>query len=166
MRLHGERQPITKLLRENGEEILYTGADNEIWSYGDDAYQIMKKYLFVREELKTYIKRIMKEASESGIPVMRSMFYEFPDDDQTSELMDQYMFGTDLLVAPIIKENARQRTVYLPQNVQWIHASSGECFTGGQVVSIKAEIEDIPIFVRENQQEEFVKVMSLLQIEE
>lgn len=166
MRLHGERQPITKLFRENGEEILYTGADNEIWSYGDDAYQIMKKYLFVREELKTYIKRIMKEASESGIPVMRSMFYEFPDDDQTSELMDQYMFGSDLLVAPIIKENDRQRTVYLPQDVQWIHASSGECFTGGQVVSIKAEIEDIPIFVREDQQEEFAKVMSLLQIEE
>lgn len=163
MRLHGERQPITKLYRENGEEILYTGADNEIWSFGEKAYTIMKKFVFVREALKFYVKKVMAEASDFGMPAMRSMYYEFPDDSQTLELKDQYMFGSDLLIAPIVKEGDTEREVYLPKNRHWIHASTGKEFVGGQRIKVQALIEDIPIFIDKDKQAEFKKIMSLMQ---
>ena len=57
-----------------------SGAPNEVWSYGEDVYEILKKYLDIRLGMKDYIKSVMDEASENGSPVIRAMFYEFPED--------------------------------------------------------------------------------------
>ena len=152
MRLHGNRLPREPLYRPDGEETEGTGADNEIWSFGEENYQILKKFIEIREMLRDYTRGLMKEAHETGAPVMRAMFYEFPEDAVTWELNSQYMYGSDILVAPIVEEHAVSRKVYLPKGSTWTHAGTGEVYEGGQWVEVKAEIDTLPIFLQDGKQ--------------
>lgn len=148
MRLHGDREPHSEPLGTTGGGICPTGADNEVWSYGKAAYDICKKYIGIREGLRPYIKDLMLEASESGAPVMRPLFFDFPEDQQAWQIEDQYMFGTELLVAPILYIGQTVRDVYLPAGREWENAWTGEAFHGGITVKADAPIERIPLFVR------------------
>ncbi|MFI3177915.1 MAG: glycoside hydrolase family 31 protein, partial [Eubacteriales bacterium] len=91
MRLHGYRQPLQLLpncgtvIPMTGAGKVCTGADNEVWSYGEDNYKIFEKYLHLREALKPYIKEVMMEVHKKGTPAMRPMFYEFPEDKNAWE---------------------------------------------------------------------------------
>ena len=76
---------------------------------------------------------------------MRTMFYEFPEDEKCWELQDQYMFGSKYLVAPIFELNRFEREVYLPEG-EWELTSNGERYRGGQTVSVDAPIEYMPVF--------------------
>ena len=79
--MHGDRGPhdIPRLSDlDYGGGFSETGRPNELWSYGEDVYEILKKYLDIRLGMKDYIKSVMDEASENGSPVIRAMFYEFP----------------------------------------------------------------------------------------
>lgn len=126
-RLHGDRlpyeEPAEKLL--NGIQQMGSGAPNEIWEFGDEAYPILEKYLHVRERLKPYIREMMKAAHETGAPLMRPLFYDFPGDTQAWKSEDAYMFGPDLLVAPIFEAGTTYRSVYLPANASWTDAETG-----------------------------------------
>lgn len=148
MRLHGERLPHKKPLGTTGGGQFYSGADNEIWSFGDEAYEILKKHIMIRERLKPYIKSIMKEAHELGTPAMRPLFYDFPRDKQAWNCDDEYMFGPDLLVAPILYEKQREREVYLPEGTTWKDAATGRILDGGQTVRCDAPLDRIPLFIR------------------
>ena len=68
----------------------------------------------------------MAEAHEKGTPVMRTMFYEFPEDAACWDISDAYMFGSDILVAPIVRAKATSRTVYLPAGASWTLANTGK----------------------------------------
>ena len=117
LRMHGDRGPynIPPLdTRDWGGGYLHTGQPNELWSYGEKNYAIMKKYYDIRISLHDYIKKLYDEASENGSPLIRTMFYEFPEDAACWELKDQYMFGEKYLVAPIFHLNQFEREVYLP----------------------------------------------------
>lgn len=148
-RLHGDRQPARKPIGATGGGQCASGADNEVWSYGDEAYEIAKKYLHMRERLKPYIRRLMKEAHERGTPPMRPMFYDFHQDPIAWEVEDQFMFGPDILVAPVLQEGARNRSVYLPSGIRWIDPCTNRVFDGGQLVIADAPLESIPLFLRE-----------------
>lgn len=151
MRLHGDRRKADeceRVFRKDGTEVLFSGVDNEIWSYGEEVYEILKKYIILREQMRPYIRRLMKEAHEKGTPVMRPMFYEFPEDEECWELKDQYMFGDALLVAPILYEDAYEREVYLPEGVNWIDTATGEEYEGGDYIEVSAPLEVIPVFRR------------------
>ena len=100
--------------RDWGGGYLHTGQPNELWSYGEDNYRIMKKYYDIRIAMHDYIKSLYDEASTNGSPLIRAMFYEFPDDEKCWELQDQYMFGPKYLCAPIFKLDQFEREVYLP----------------------------------------------------
>lgn len=152
MRLHGSRMPHRKIFKASGEEAEWTGADNEIWSYGEQNYEIMHKYITVRELMKDYLRDVMEDAHLAGNPVMRTMFYEFPNDKETWELKDQYMLGSDILVAPITEAHCFKRQVYLPNGATWTHASSARIFSGGNWIEIDAPIDSIPIFLKDNTQ--------------
>jgi alpha-D-xyloside xylohydrolase len=80
---------------------------------------------------------------------MRPFCYDFPDDQQAWQIEDAYMFGPDILVAPVTSEGVRQRTVYLPGGCQWRNHLSGEVFNGGQTLIADAPLADIPVFLRE-----------------
>lgn len=151
MRLHGERPPFKPLDEEfrNGTRLFSSGQDNEIWSFGEDICEILTKYLFARENMRPYIRGLMEQAHENGTPVMRAMFFEFPDDAHCWELSDQYMFGSEILVAPITEAGVRERAVYLPQGERWKNVFTGDIFDGGQTVNVPAPLEVIPLFVKE-----------------
>lgn len=155
LRLHGCRNPWGETHEENeepisGAGIFGTGAPNEIWSYGEENEKIFTKYIFIRERLKPYIKELMAEAHESGTPPMRPLFYDFSSDKNAWEIDDEYMFGTDLLVAPIIYENEYSRKVYLPKGNLWVDVWTGNKYDGGSTVTADAPLDKIPLFIKEN----------------
>jgi len=148
LRMHGDRGPynIPPLdERDWGGGYLHTGQPNELWSYGEENYAIMRKYYDIRIAMRSYIKSLYQEAHENGSPLLRAMFYEFPEDERCWELQDQYMFGGKYLAAPIFHLNQFSREVYLPAG-QWKLTSTGEVFTGKRVVTVDAPIEYMPVF--------------------
>ncbi|MBO5377959.1 MAG: glycoside hydrolase family 31 protein [Ruminiclostridium sp.] len=149
-RMHGERSPWYEREQEfiDGVRQLTSGQDNEVWSFGEDNYEILKKYLFIREKLRPYIREAMDECSRSGLPVMRPLFFDFSNDKTAWETEDQYMFGSDILVAPVLEEGARERSVYLPAGAEWIDAYTKQIYSGGQRITVPAPIDVIPIFYK------------------
>lgn len=153
MRLHGVRRPTQTIVDKKGEEREWTGADNEIWSFGEENYPILRKFVMIREMLRDYTRSLMKEAHEKGSPVMRALFYEFPDDQACWDVKDAYMYGPDILVAPVCEAEATRRKVYLPEGANWTHAETGEIYPGGKVYEVEAPIHTLPIFLRDGRQE-------------
>ncbi len=148
LRMHGDRGPynIPPLDdRDWGGGYLHTGQPNELWSYGEENYRIMRKYYDVRIALHDYIRELYKEAHETGAPLIRTMFFEFPQDGKCWELQDQYMFGSCYLVAPVLYLNQFEREVYLPAG-EWKNINTGEILHGGRMVTVKAPIDEIPVF--------------------
>ena len=146
MRLHGDRDPKQPQYGETGGATCLSGADNEVWSFGEEDYEICKKYLAVRETMRPYLREVMREAHEKGTPVMRPLFYDFPDDKTAWEIEDQYMFGPNKLIAPVLEAGKRSREVYLPCGARWKNIETGECFEGGQTITADAPLDVIPVF--------------------
>ena len=85
----------------------------------------MTKFIHVRELMRDYTRSLMQQAHENGHPVLRALFYEFPSDPICWDIKDSYLFGSDLLVAPICHEHAVDRQVYLPAGASWTDARTG-----------------------------------------
>ncbi|HEX6554753.1 MAG TPA: glycoside hydrolase family 31 protein [Ktedonobacteraceae bacterium] len=146
-RLHGNR-----LLASEEPTMISTGGPNEAWSFGEEAYRIIKDLLFLRERLRPYILEQMQLAHEKGTPPMRPLFFDFPNDEIGASIDDQFLFGPDVLVAPVLTEGARQRTVYLPSGTTWTDAWSGQTFDGGQYIVAEAPLDRIPLYLHANAQ--------------
>lgn len=149
-RLHGNRIYKGKLPNptDPDDPMNLVGGPNEIWSFGEEAYEIIKKLLFLREKMKLYIMRQMKNAHETGVPVMRPLFFDFPEDKETYEIGDQYMFGPDILVAPVVHESERKRAAYLPKGAKWREFEEGKEYEGGQWIVVDAPLNKIPVFTK------------------
>jgi alpha-D-xyloside xylohydrolase len=150
LRMHGDRGPydIPPLdTRDFGGGYLHTGQPNEIWSYGPEPERIMKKYLDLRLSLADYIEKLYKEASETGAPLLRTMFFEFPEDQKCWELEDQYMFGSEYLVAPVLDADTKSRQVYLPAG-KWKDIHTGKEYDGAVTITYDTPIDIIPVFQR------------------
>ena len=149
LRLHGERGPLDiEPLdhRDWGSGYLHTGHANEIWSYGEEVFEICKKYISLRISMKEYIRGLMQEAHEKGSPIMRTLFYEFPEDEMAWKVEDEYMFGEKYLVAPVFEAGARKRQVYLPKGCSWKRYGSDTALEGGRFITADAPIEDMPVY--------------------
>lgn len=150
LRMHGDRDPhdIPPLSdKDYGGGYLFTGQPNELWSYGKEAYEIMRSQLDLRLSIKSYVIEMMEEASKTGAPLMRAMFLEFPEDENCWNLSDQYMFGSKYLVAPILKLNQFKRNVYLPKGT-WKNLTDQKVYDGECFIECEAPIESIPVFER------------------
>lgn len=144
-RLHGWRNSsLTN--PESGDPT--QGGPNEVWSYGEKVYSILREYLFLRERLRPYIMEQMKRAAEKGLPPMRPLFFDFPQDENAAPIDDQFLLGPDLVVAPILEPNAGRRTVYLPAGAQWTDAWTAKVHSGGQTIEAHAPLEQIPLYLR------------------
>jgi alpha-D-xyloside xylohydrolase len=124
------------------------GGPNEIWSFGESAYKILREILFLRERLRPYIMEQMKIASRKGTPPMRPLFFDFPDDEHCVDVDDQFLFGADLIVAPVLHSGRAKRNVYLPAGANWTDAWTGKRFKGGQTVVAAAPLEKIPLYLK------------------
>ncbi|MBQ7921721.1 MAG: family 31 glucosidase [Clostridia bacterium] len=143
LRMHGCREPSYP-----AEDGIWAGAPNELWSYGDEVYEILKKYLDIRESLKPYLRHVMEEAHLYGDPAIRAMFYEFPDDANCWDLREQYMLGSELIVAPVLYEGAKTTRIYLPEGCSWVDVWTKETHEGGRWVERETPIDLIPVYAR------------------
>lgn len=142
MRLHGSR------IRhgERSDIIEPSGDPNEIWSFGEQCFDRIRTILKIRENLRPYIGEQMKTASEKGWPVIRPMFFTFPKDENCWKLNDQYLFGDDILFAPIMKQGQTSRSVYVPEG-EWVLAKDGTVYTQG-TYEIHAELDEFIALIR------------------
>ena len=103
--------------------------------YGEEACSILTSYIFLRERLRPYLHAAARETSRTGLPLMRPLLLEFPEDKRCWDVDDQFMFGPDLLVAPVLERHASNRSVYLPGGTGWTDAWSGAHEPGGAMVT-------------------------------
>ena len=144
-RLHGCREPQTPEGPFSAEII---GAANEVWSFGKRAYEIIKSILFLRQRLLPYIDKQMKLAHEKGTPPMRPLFFDFPEDSDCAAIDDEFLFGPDILVAPVLDYKVRERNVYLPAGTSWTDAWTGKKINGEQWIKAAAPLERIPVYLK------------------
>ncbi len=120
--------------------------DNVQFDSDEEIIDFFRRMTTIYTTITPYIKEVVKEAEETGIPVQRPLFMHYEDDEETYDIQYQYLLGSDILVAPVYKENITNWNVYLPKDI-WIHAFTGEEYTQGEHI-ISTPIGTPPVFYR------------------
>ncbi len=120
--------------------------DQEIYNIETKYAQRIKKAIETRYNFIKYIKSLAVESSKYGTPIIRPLFYEFEDDENTYHINDQYMLGSKILFAPILERGATGRDVYIP-NGNWVDRDTRKSFKGPGYIHLDS---DMPVFIREN----------------
>ncbi|MBN2489680.1 MAG: glycoside hydrolase family 31 protein [Planctomycetes bacterium] len=121
--------------------------DQEPWSFGPAAEERVKKAIQLRYRLLPYLYTVFEECSRTGAPIMRPLWWEFPDDPRAPSIDNQFMVGDALLVAPVLKRSAQSRTVYFPEG-GW-HALDGRTLVVGPITrSVDAPMDRLPVYLR------------------
>lgn len=116
------------------------------WDYGDQALATFKKYSILHMSLFPYRYAAVQQAAKTGLPIMRALALDYQDDAQARERSDEYLFGPDLLVAPVVTAGT-QRTVYLPKG-DWVDYWTGAPQQGGREIVVDAAYDQIPVYAR------------------
>jgi alpha-glucosidase len=119
----------------------------EPWVYGERVEAVCREYLGLRYRLMPYLYSLFYEAASTGLPIVRPLLLEYPEDRNASNLCDQLLLGRDLLAAPILRPGASARSVYLPEGL-WLDYWTGERLEGGRFVLAEAPLEVMPLYVR------------------
>jgi alpha-glucosidase len=119
----------------------------EPWAFGNRLEEINRNSIKLRYHLLPYIYTAFWEAAQTGVPIMRPLLLEYPDDWTAVDRNDEYFFGNDLLVAPVTKDDDLSRRVYLPRGV-WYDFWTDHRYTGPREIEVAAPMERIPLFVR------------------
>jgi alpha-glucosidase (family GH31 glycosyl hydrolase) len=108
---------------------------------------ICRRYLELRYRLLPYNYTVAREACDSGLPMMRALWLHYPDDAEAVRLGDEYLWGRDLLVAPVLEKGATSRRVYLPAGT-WHDWWTGEKLAGGRWIERPVDLATLPLYVR------------------
>ncbi len=119
----------------------------EPWALGEQYEEIIKKYIRLRYKWLPHLYSLFAVTSRSGLPVMRPLFMEYPNDKHTYQLSDQFMIGDNVIIAPIIQPGVNHRAVYLPEG-DWYDYWTDEVYHGGHHFLVKAELDVLPIFIK------------------
>jgi alpha-glucosidase len=119
----------------------------EPWLFGEPYTSIIQKYLILRYQLMPYIYTLAWETSQSGLPLVRPLFWEAENDPNLSDVQDAFTLGDALLVAPVMEQGARQRDVILPPG-EWVHFWDENAYQGPNRFTMDAPLERIPLLVR------------------
>ncbi|UJP08782.1 NPCBM/NEW2 domain-containing protein [Microbacterium sp. KUDC0406] len=128
----------------------WASTDKRPWLYGDEATEINRKYLQLRQRLMPYIYTLAAGSHSSGTPMMRSLALEYPDDPYSygAEANNEFLLGTDFLVAPVFTDSDVRNGIYLPEG-QWVDYWTGDVYDGGRVLDgYAAPLDTLPLFVR------------------
>lgn len=119
----------------------------EPWSMGESYLPLIRQAIQWRYKWMPYLYTTFHKASLTGVPVMRPLFMEYPEDTATYSLSDQFMIGEDLLAAPVLRPGVRQRSLYLPEGT-WVDYWTEKRYQGGTHILIDAPLDRLPLFVR------------------
>jgi alpha-glucosidase/alpha-D-xyloside xylohydrolase len=108
---------------------------------------ILKKYLELRYRLMPYLYSAVRECAQTGLPIIRAMWLHYPDDAAAVARGDQYLWGRDILVAPVVEKGATSRRLYLPRGV-WYDFWTSERVEGGREIDRAVDLETMPLYVR------------------
>lgn len=120
----------------------------EPWSFGEDVEDLVKKAIEQRYVWLPHLYTLFREANKTGVPVMRPLVLEYPNDKHTFNLSNQFMIGSNVIVAPIMTPTTEHRVVYLPEG-KWVNYWTEEVLQGNKHHLVEAPINIIPIFVKE-----------------
>jgi alpha-D-xyloside xylohydrolase len=126
------------------------GPKRTIWDdYDNELVEIAKTYVTAHHDLIPYTRSSLYQATQTGLPVMRSLIFAYPDDATVSDTWDEYLYGDSLLVAPVTAAKAESRTVYLPAGRWMNYNDKRTTYDGSKSVTVAAPLGTIPLFVRE-----------------
>jgi alpha-glucosidase len=125
----------------------HTWRDHLPWSYGEEIEAICRRYLELRYQLMPYTYTLAWQAHREGLPLMRPLVLNYPDDPRVWDLGTQYLWGDDLLVAPVSRAGATHWPVYLPAGT-WYDFWSHESYQGPCSVTVATPLDRLPLFVR------------------
>jgi alpha-glucosidase len=121
--------------------------DQEPWRFGTRYEDVIRKYVQLRYRLIPYLYTVLAEAHETGVPWFRPLLMEYQNDYNVINIDDEFMVGDSLLCAPVLKDGARSRDLYLPQGT-WFNFFSGEKYEGGRYITVNAPLDTVPLFVK------------------
>ena len=115
--------------------------------HNPDVEPICKRYLELRYQLLPYTYAAVRETAQTGLPVMRALWLHYPDDPAAVRCGDEYLWGRDILVAPVVEKGASSRTLYLPPG-EWYDYWTGERLSGGAQLTRPVDLATLPLYVR------------------
>ncbi len=127
-------------------------AERRIWAYPHDYFLMMREVILLRYALVPYIYTEARKTYETGVAFMRPMYYDYPEAQEAYEFKQQYMFGDDMIVAPVTESvsdynRLAKQTIWLPEGT-WVEWHSGTYFVGPRVIEQSYDLDEIPLFVR------------------
>ena len=134
---------FSPILRPHGSDI-----PSEPVYFNDTTKQIVRKFMQLRYQLLPYIYNLAAEATIKGYPIVRPLFFEFPKDTNTYDIGNEYMFGEDILVFPIVEKEQKYAEIYLPKESDWYSLWDNHIYSGGKSITQKIDLETIPIFIK------------------
>lgn len=140
-----------------------TDTPREIWQFGkkgEPFYDAIEKAIRLRYELMPYIYSLAAQVYFEDATIMRSLLFDFADDEAAKKIWDEFLFGKNLLICPVLEplyyekesrklEKEKARTCYLPEGCDWYDFWSGRKYDGGQWIQAEATLDKIPVFVKE-----------------
>ena len=122
--------------------------DQEPWEFGDDITDIVRKFIELRYQLLPYLYTAFWKYAEEGTPIIKSLVLYDQEDIHTHYRSDEFIFGDSILVCPIMEPNAKGRRMYIPRG-RWYNFWTDEVVDGGKEMWVDADIDTIPIFIKE-----------------
>jgi alpha-glucosidase len=135
---------LTPFCRNHAQRDAY---DHEPWRFGTYYEDIVRKYLKLRYRLLPFLYSTLEEAHRTGVPVFRPLLLNYQNDTNTLDIDDEFMIGSDLLAAPILKPGTTGRLLYLPEGT-WFDYWTGRQIAGGRMIHAAAPLETVPLYVR------------------
>ncbi|EGS5727744.1 glycoside hydrolase family 31 protein [Clostridium perfringens] len=140
-----EMGPFIPIFRNHSN--MYTRRQ-EPWAFGPRAEKIAKKSIELRYELLPYIYDLYYISHKEGLPIFRPMIMEYEKDMNLLNMREQFMLGENMIVAPVLYEGERSKTVYLPKG-SWFNYFTMEKLQGGKWYKLPCELDEILVFVKE-----------------
>jgi alpha-glucosidase len=135
---------LTPFCRNHAQRDAY---DHEPWRFGTYYEDIIRKYLKLRYRLLPFLYTALEDAHRTGVPMFRPLILNYQNDANVLDIDDEFMIGSDLLAAPILKPGVTSRRVYLPAG-SWVDYWTGKEIAGGRMIQVDAPLETVPLFVR------------------
>ena len=120
----------------------------EPWVFEEKYENIIREYIKLRYRFLTHLYNLFYRSSNNGLPIIRPLVMEYPEDENTHNLSYQFMLGSDILIAPVYEPDKKKNMVYLPEGV-WFNFFTGEKYNGGKHIICNAPLDTIPVFVKE-----------------